>query len=129
MLFASCDLRDVYIMDHVVDPRPCKICDLLLNLSWDHFNLHQGKKVRVTMEFEVPKRHVLRPTLSTDMIQRVLRWERQKSCFDRKKQGLMAHNCCYIFFWGGEEEKMKTRGWSNFIFHFLFQNYHFWPYI
>ena len=63
-------------MDHEVVPRPCKICDWLLNSSRDHVGLHLGKHVRVTMEFEVPKRHVLRPTLSTDMIQRVLRWGR-----------------------------------------------------
>jgi len=30
------------------------------------------KNVRVTMEFEVPKRHILRPTLSIDMVQLVL---------------------------------------------------------
>jgi len=32
------------------------------------------------MEFKVPKRHILRPALSTNMVQRVLRWERQKRC-------------------------------------------------
>ena len=59
-------------MDHGVVPRPCKIRDWLLNSSWDHFGLHQGRKnVRVTMEFEVPKRHIARPTLSNDMVQRV----------------------------------------------------------
>jgi hypothetical protein len=31
-------------MDHKVIPRLCKICDWLLNLSRDHFGLHQGKK-------------------------------------------------------------------------------------
>ena len=40
----------------------------------------EGRNVRVTMEFEIPERHVLRPTLSTDMIQWILRWERQKRC-------------------------------------------------
>ena len=30
-------------MDHEVVSRPCKISDWLLNSSWDHFNLHQGK--------------------------------------------------------------------------------------
>ena len=58
-------------MDHDVIPRLCKICDWLLNLSWDHFGLHEGKDIRVTMKFEVPKRHILRPSLSTDMVQRV----------------------------------------------------------
>jgi hypothetical protein len=58
----------VYIMDHEVVPKPCKVCDWLLNSSWDHFGLHQRKNVRVTMEFKVPKRHFLRPTLSVDMV-------------------------------------------------------------
>ena len=71
-------LGDVYTMDHKVIPRPCKICDWLLNSSWEHFGLHQGKNVKVTMEFKVPKRHLLGPTLSTDIVQRVLRWEKQK---------------------------------------------------
>ena len=44
------------------------------------------KNVRVTMEFKVPKRHVLRPTLSTDMVQQVLRWERQKRCSNKKRE-------------------------------------------
>ena len=75
----------VYTMDHEVVPRPGKICDWLLNSSQDHFSLHQGKNVGVTMEFEVPKRHILRPTLSTDMVQRVLQWERQKRFSSRKR--------------------------------------------
>ena len=41
--------------------------------------------VIVTMEFEVPKRRILRPTLSTHMAQHVLRWETQKRCSSRKK--------------------------------------------
>ena len=60
-------------MDHEVVPRPCKIRDWLLNSFQDHFSLHQGKYVKVTMEFEVSKRHVLMPTLSSDMVQRALR--------------------------------------------------------
>ena len=59
----------VYTMDHESVPRPCKICDWLLNLSWYHFSLHRGKNVRVPIKFEVPKRHILRPTLSNDMVQ------------------------------------------------------------
>ena len=70
------------------------------------------KNVKVTMEFEAPKRHILRPTLSTDMVQRVLRWERQKRSSSTKRQGSMTEKCCYnkilmIFFW--EQEKMKTK--------------------
>ena len=34
----------VYTMDPKVVPRLCKICDWLLNSSWDHFSLHQWKK-------------------------------------------------------------------------------------
>ena len=76
-------------MDHEVVPRPCEICDWFLKSSQDHFSLHQAN-VRVTMEFEVPKRHILRPTLSIDMVKRVLRRERQKRCSSRIRQGHMA---------------------------------------
>jgi hypothetical protein len=62
----------VYTMDHEVMPRPCKICDWLSNSSHDHFGLHQGKKVIVTMEFQVFIRHILKSILSTDMVQRIL---------------------------------------------------------
>ena len=68
----------VYTMDHKVIIRPCKICDWLLNLSRDHFGLHLGQHVRVTMEFEVLKRHILKPTVYTDMVEQILRWERPK---------------------------------------------------
>ena len=44
-------------MDHEVVPRSCKMCDYFFCMSRDHFNLHQGKNIRITMEFEVPKRH------------------------------------------------------------------------
>ena len=60
-------------MDQEVVARPCNICDWLLNSSREYFGLHKGKNVRVIMEFEVPKRHTLRPTLSIDMVQWVLR--------------------------------------------------------
>ena len=60
------------IMDREVIPRPCKICDWLLNSSQDHFGLRQGKNVRVIMEFKISKRHILWPTLSTNMVQHVL---------------------------------------------------------
>jgi hypothetical protein len=59
------------------------------------------------MEFEVPKRHNLRPTLFANMVQRVLQWERQKRCSRRKRQGPIAKECCYNYFF--QEEKMKTR--------------------
>jgi hypothetical protein len=46
-------------MDHEIIPRLCKICDWLLNSSWDHFGSHQGENARVTVEFKVPKRHIV----------------------------------------------------------------------
>ena len=83
-------------MDQEVVPRPCKMCDWPLNSSHDHFGLHQGNNVRVTMKFEVPKRHILMPTLSTNMVQRVLQWVRQKGGgSSRKRQGPMVENWCY----------------------------------
>ena len=63
-------------MDHEIVPRPCKIWDWLLNSSRDHVGLHQGKNVKVTMKFEALERHISRLTLSNDMVQRVLCWER-----------------------------------------------------
>ena len=42
------------------------------------------KMVKVTIEFEVPKRHILGSTLSIDMIQQVLWWERQKRCSSKE---------------------------------------------
>ena len=44
------------------------------------------------MEFEVLKIHILRPTLSADMVQWVLQWESQKRRSRRKRQGPMADN-------------------------------------
>ena len=41
-------------MDHEVVPKPYKICNWLLNLSWDHFGLHQGKNVRSDHEGRGP---------------------------------------------------------------------------
>ena len=86
-------------MDHEVLPRPCKICDWLLNLSWDYFDLHWGKLVRVTMKFEVPKRHILRPTLSTDMVQQICGGE-AKRCSSSRGHGSMANDSCYNHFFG-----------------------------
>ena len=102
-------------MDHEVVSRPCKKCDWLLNSSHDHFGLHQGKNVRMTREFEVPKRHILGPTLSTDMVKRVLRWERQSRCYGRKRQGPIADKYYCNGFWMNYfwEEKMKTKEDKN----------------
>jgi hypothetical protein len=64
--------RDVYIMNHEVIPCSSKICDWLLNLSWDRFGLHQEKIIRVIIKFEVFKRPTFKPILSTVMFQWVL---------------------------------------------------------
>ena len=63
------------------------------------------------MEFKAPKRNILRPTLSFDMVQHILRWEKQKRCSCRKRHGPWQRNVVVInfkwIFLG--EEKMKTR--------------------
>ena len=112
----------VYIMDHEVVPRPYKTCDWLLNLSWDHFGLHWGKIVRVIMEFEVSKRHILRTTLSNDMVQWVLWWARQKRRYGLKRQGPMAEKYFYnkilmkYFLRKRRWRQEKTKEWSKLIF-------------
>ena len=65
------------------------------------------------MEFDVPKRHILRPTLYTEMVPQVLRWEWQKRCYGRKRLGPMTEKCYYnnlleIVLWG-KEDKDKTK--------------------
>ena len=93
----------------------------MLNSSHDHFGSHQGKNVKVTMKFEVPIRHSLRHTFyPLTMVQRALRWERQKRCFSRKRQGPMAEKRGYNifiylmnFFWGGREDEDKRRCQEN----------------
>ena len=100
-------------MDHEVIRRPCKICGWLLNSSSDHFSLHQGTNVGVTVEFEVPKDILLRLALPTDMIQQLLLWKWQKKCYGRKGQGPMAKNVILINFsnllWGREDEDKRIQ--------------------
>ena len=107
----------VYTMDCEVLPNPCNICDWLLNLSPYHFGLHQGKNVKITMKFEVPKIRILRPLLSTVMVQHLLMWERRKRCSSRKGRGPWKRNVVIINlewnYFG--EEKMKTRGEKRMV--------------
>lgn len=86
-------------------------CDSLLNLSLDHFGLQQGKIVIMTMEFKVPKTYILRPTLSTNIVQCVLQWERQKKCSRTKRQVPMAKKWYYSSFLKNflKESKIKAR--------------------
>jgi hypothetical protein len=57
----------VYTMEYRVVLRLCKICD------WPRLGTTllytKEKNVRVTVKFEIPKRHILRPTLSTNTVQ------------------------------------------------------------
>ena len=110
-------------MDHKVVPRTCKICDWLLNSSWDHFGSHQGKHVRVTMEFKVPKRHILKPIYLLTWSIGFLWRERQKRCFGRKRQGPMVKKCYYNEFlmnilWRREDEDKRRHenGWTWICF-------------
>ena len=80
------------------------------------------------MEFKVPKRHILRPKLSTDMVQRVLWRERQKRCPNRNRQGPMGERCCYnkiirILF---REENEDKRRQGNYIFLIFFFKIALW---
>ena len=86
----------VYTMDHEAVPRPCKIYNWMLNSSQDHFGLHQGENIKVTMKFEVHKRLILRPTISANIVQHVLLWESQKSCFGRKGKDPWQRNIAII---------------------------------
>jgi hypothetical protein len=78
------NLRALSPVDHEVVPKPCKICDWMLNSSHYHFGLTpREKKCQSDHGFRGPQSHILRPTLSTDMVQRVLPWERQTRCCGR----------------------------------------------
>ena len=60
--------------------------------------LDQENNVRLTMELEVHKRPISRPTLSTIMVQWVLQWKRQKRSSHCKCQGTMIEkSCLYIY--------------------------------
>jgi hypothetical protein len=91
-----------------------------VNLSHDHFGLHQEeeiKNLRVTMELEAFKRHVLNVELSDVVDQWVLRWERDKRgsliVKSMKPDREMPFSWFFLFFyrWGGsrgeEEERVK----------------------
>ena len=77
----------VYTMDHKVVPRRSKNLWLVVELIPRPLQLTPRKHVRLTVKFQVSKRHdILRlSTLSTDMVQRLLQWERQNMCSGRKR--------------------------------------------
>ena len=102
-------------MNHKVVPRPCKICDWLLNLSRDHYNLHQGG----TMEFEVSKRHILRLTLSLTWSNGFCGGRGKRGAVMEKDKGAWHTNELQIIkqrnnFWGKRRWRQeKTGEWSN----------------
>ena len=64
------------------------------------------------MKFEVHKIHIWRPTLSSDMVQWVLWWERQKMCFGRKGKDMVEkyyYNEFLMIFFKEEEDEDKRR--------------------
>jgi hypothetical protein len=84
--------RAVYTMDHEVVPRPSKRCDWTLKSSRDDLGLHQGKNGRVTTEVEVHK-FFFKPTLSTAMVQRDFRWDKQKRWSRKNSKGPCQKKC------------------------------------
>ena len=90
----------------------------------------KAKNVRVTIEFEAPKRHILRPTLSTDMVQRVLWWRRKSGARVEKGKGPWQRNVVLInsqwFIFEGEE-RMKTKEDKSMVkLDFRFPKLPFW---
>ena len=59
--------------------------------SHDHLGLYQGKKGQSDHGVRCPQKTCLRPILSTNMVQRVLQWERQKRWSGRKTQDPMTN--------------------------------------
>ena len=49
-------------LDHEVVPGCRKSFAWMSNSSWDHFGLHHRKHIKVTIDVEVSKTHLLRPT-------------------------------------------------------------------
>ena len=89
----------------------------------------EEKNVRVTMECEAPKRRTLK---STDMVPRVLQWERQKRCYNlekKKRAQVVILHFKWIFVFGKRRWRQeKTRERSNLIVLIFFQNCIFWAY-
>jgi hypothetical protein len=86
-------------MDHEVVPRSSKRCDWTLKSSRDNLGLHQGKNGRVTTEVEVHKFVFFKkPTLSTAMVQRVFRWDKQKRWSRKNSKGPCQKNAVLMIF-------------------------------
>ena len=92
--------------------------------SHDHFGLHQGNKSHNDHGVRGPQNSFLKASLFTDMVHWVLRWERQKRCYSRKRQGSMSKKWYYnsflmTYFLGGRENKDKRM--VKLYFSFLFK--------
>ena len=114
-------------MDYEVIPRPCNVCVVVEFVQEPLWFTPRKKIVKVTMEFEIPKRHIQGVHFSTNMIQRVLQKERQKRCHDRKRQRPMVDKYFYNkilrkVLWG-REDKEKT------IDQICFQKCPFWAHM
>ena len=125
-------------MDHEVVPRPCKICDWLLDFSWDHFGLHQGrkkKKLEQPWSMRSSKYIFEGPRYLLTWSNKFCGVKRQKRRSTRKRQRHIAEKCCgNIFFdeiFSGKRRRRqeKTKEWSNLMIFFPFQNCPFWTYI
>ena len=124
-------------MDHEVVPRPYKIiCDWLLNLSQDHYGLHQRKICQSDHEVRGPMTYIWRSTLFSDMVQWVLQWERQKRCSCRRRQGPIQEKYCHnkilmnsFFLVGGGRRDDEDKGRHKNSPTWIFQNCLFWTYI
>ena len=90
--------RSVHTMNYEVRLGRCQRVNWLLNSSWEHFSLHYKKDGKGTMKVEVPKIQLSRHNKCSDMVQRVLRWKRQKRRYGRKRQGPMQEICHYNYF-------------------------------
>ena len=116
----------VYTMDHGIVPRPCKLCDWLLNSSWDHFGLHQEFFFKVNMKFEVPKTCILNayiihrhgPTAFAVGEAKEVLWQKKARVHGKEK-------FCYNIFWWNllwrreyEDNKRQENGrrWPFFFF-------------
>ena len=74
------------------------LCDWPLNLSRDHFGLHQEKNVRVIMKLEVLKSPIVSPTLSIVTVQWSGRGKRGKTLF------IYVYAKCFHSYEGRKEE-------------------------
>ena len=74
-------------MDYEVIPRPCNVCVVVEFVHEPLWFKPRKKIVKVTMEFEVLKRHIQGVHFSTNMIQRVCRRRGKRGAMIEKGNG------------------------------------------